>query len=159
MEINPLTIVATIINFGILVLILRKFLYKPVTEIINSREAEIREKIEKSNEALKNADALKLENEKRLKEARKEGKSIIEASKSKAQKLSDEIIDKAKEEADIILERARKDAEREREKAEDDIKAQAINLAILLSSKALEKELDEEEHRRLIDDYITKVGV
>lgn len=159
MDINPLTTLATIINFVILVFALRHFLYKPVTEIITSRETEIKGKIEKSEEALKDAEALKIDNEEKLKKAFEEGKSIIKASRSKALKLSDEIIDKAKEEAEIILERARKDAEREREKAEDDIKAQAINLAVLLSSKALEKELNEEEHRRLIDEYITKVGV
>lgn len=159
MEINPLTVVATIINFVILVFILRRFLYKPVTAIILERETEVKERIDKSEEDMKKAEMLRIENEEKLKSAYEEGKTIVETSKSKALSVSDDIISKAKEEAEFILERARKDAERERDKAEDDIKAQAVNLAILLSSKALEKELNEEEHRRLIDDFITEVGV
>ncbi|SKA83800.1 ATP synthase F0 subcomplex B subunit [Clostridium sp. USBA 49] len=159
MEINWLTVIATIINFGILNIILKHFLYKPVTETINSRELEIIERIKKSEEAVKTAEALKMEHEEKIKKVYEEEEKIINESKYKAVKLSDEIINKAKEEADNILERARKDAERERQKAEDDIKAQAVNLAILLSSKALEKELDEEEHRRLINEYINEVGV
>lgn len=159
MDINPLTVLATIINFAVLVLILRHFLYKPVTEVISSREDEINERIKKSEEDMKTAESLRAENEEKLKNAYEQGKDIVEDSKAKAGKVADEIIDKAKEEAEFIIERAQKDAEREREKALDDIKAQAINLAILLSSKALEKEIDETEHRRLIDDFITKVGV
>jgi len=159
MEINPLTVLATIINFGILFLILRHFLFKPVTATIAAREKEIKDRIEKSQEDAKQAELLKIENEEKLKGAREEGKAIVEDFRARAEKVKDEIVSSAKQEAEFLLERARKDAEREREKATDEIKAQAINLAILLSSKALEAKIDEEEHRRLIKDFITKVGV
>lgn len=57
------------------------------------------------------------------------------------------------------MDRARKEAEREKEKAAEEIKSQAVELAILLSQKALEKTIDENEHRRLINDFISKVGI
>jgi F-type H+-transporting ATPase subunit b len=159
MEINPLTVLATIINFAILVLILRHFLFKPVSDTISSRESEIKNRIEKSEEDEKKAELLRLENEENLKNSRETGKAIVEDFKSRAERVSDDIVKQAKEEAEAMLERSRKDAEREREKARDEIKTEAIDLAILLSSKALETTIDEEEHRRLIKDFITKVGV
>lgn len=159
MEINPLTVLATMINFGILFLILRHFLFKPVNATISSRENEIRGRIESSKEDVRKAERLRIENEEKLKGAKEEGKAIVEDFKSKAEKMKDEIVNEAKEEAEALLERARRDAEREREKASEEIKTQAIDLAILLSSKALEAKIDETEHRRLIKDFITKVGV
>lgn len=158
MEINPLTVLATIINFGILYVILRRFLFKPVTETISSREEEIKSRIARAEDNEKRAELLKLENEEKLKNARLEGKAIVEDFKSRAQNVSDEIIVKAKEDAEFIVERARADAERERDKAAEELKIQAVDLAILLSSKALEKTIDEQEHRRLIEDFIAKVG-
>lgn len=158
MEINPLTVLATMINFGIFYFIMRKILFKPVTEAISSREDDIKGRIKRAEEIEKQSEAIKLQNEERLNNARDEGKLIIEDLRHKAEKTADDIIIKAKAEAEFILERARTDAEREREKAEDEIKSQAINLALLLSSKALENTIDESEHRRLIKDFIAKVG-
>lgn len=158
MEMNPLTILATVINFGIFYLIMRRLLFNPVSKVISEREDEIARRIEKSEENQKQAELLRIQNEEKLIHAKEEGKAIVEDLKSKAEKVSDEIISKAKEEAEFLLNRARTDAERERENATEDIKTQAIDLALLLSSKALEKAIDENEHRRLIKDFIAKVG-
>lgn len=159
MEINPLTALATIINFIILILVLRHFFFKKVSDLISSRENEINTRITNAEKDEEKARLLRIENEEKLKGAVDEGKAIVEDFKARAGKLSEEIVAKAKEEAEFLLEKAKNDAEREREKAEDEIKLQAINLAILLSSKALEASIDEKEHRRLIKDFITKVGI
>jgi F-type H+-transporting ATPase subunit b len=158
MEINPLTVLATIINFAIFYFVMSRLLFKPVNKIISSREEEIDMRIKKSEEDQKQAELLRLENEDKLKNALDEGKAIVEDFKSRAEKVYEDIISKAKEEAEFVLDRARTDAERERDKASEEIKTQAIDLAILLSSKALETTIDESEHRRLIKDFIAKVG-
>jgi F-type H+-transporting ATPase subunit b len=158
MEINPLTVLATIINFAIFYFVMRRLLYNPVNQIIASRQEEVEATISKAENDKKQAELLRLENEERLKNAKEEGKAILDDLKAKAERVSEEIVSKAKEEAEFILERARLDAEREREKATEEIKVQAVNLALLLSSKALENAIDENEHRRLIKDFIAKVG-
>jgi F-type H+-transporting ATPase subunit b len=158
MEINPLTVLATIINFVILYFILRHFLFEPVTTTISDREDEIKGRIARAEREEQKAEQLRQENEKQLNNAILEGKTIVEEYKSKAEGVSDDIIEKAKKEAEFILDRARIDAEREKEKASEEIRLQAVNLAILLSSKALEKTIDENEHRRLIKEFIAKVG-
>lgn len=149
----------TIINFFILYFVLRHFLFKPVNNTISSRENDIASRIKKSQEDMEKAEALKIENEKALKAARDEGKSMIENFKSKAEKLSSEIMQDARNEAQTLMERARTEVEREKEKAMDEIKTQVVDLAVLLSSRALEESINEDQHRRLIQDFITKVGI
>lgn len=159
MDINIPQMIATIINFVVLYLVLRHFLFDPVNNVINSRENEISGRIKKSEEDMKRAEVLRIENEEKLKEAKYEGKSIVEKYKAKAEKVSSDIISEAKDEAQLVMERARKEAEREKEKAKEEIKSQIVNLALILSSKALEESIDEEKHRKLIDEFIAKVGI
>ncbi|MTK11999.1 MAG: F0F1 ATP synthase subunit B [Clostridiaceae bacterium] len=159
MEINIPQLIATIINFAILFFILRHFLFKRVNDTINSRQNEIVNKINKTEEDMKKAEELKIENETNLKQAREQGKTIVEEYKIKAEKVSSEVLNEAREEAETIIERARTEAGREKEKAADEIKGQVVDLAVLISSKALEQSIDEEQHRRLIKDFIAKVGI
>lgn len=159
MGVNVPQIIATMINFALLYFILRHFLFNPVNNVISSRENEIVYRINKSEEDMKKAEALRIENEHELKAAKDEGKNIVEGYKTKAEKVSDDIVKDAKDEAQLLLERARVEAEREKEKARDEIKTQAVDLAILLSSKALETSINEDEHRRLIEQFIAKVGI
>ena len=56
------------------------------------------------------------------------------------------------------MERSRVEIEREKEKAASEIQKQVIDLSLILSEKALEKLIDEKEHRKLIEDFIVKVG-
>lgn len=159
MDINYLTVVATMINFAILVFIVTKFLFKPVNNAITVRENEISNRIQKSEDDEKKAELLRVQRENELKDAKSEGKGIVEEFKHKAEKVSEDIIGDAKSEADQLMERAKKETEREKQKAEEEIKSQAIELAIMLSSKALETTIDEAQHRRLIEDFIAKVGI
>lgn len=159
MEINVSQLIATIINFAILYFILRRFLFKPVNDNISKRQNEIVTNINKAEEDRKKAEEFKLENQNILSQAKSEGKNIVEDYKVKAEKVSSDIITEAREEAETIIGRARTEAEREKEKAADEIKSQVVDLAVLLSSKALEESVNEEQHRRLIKDFIAKVGI
>lgn len=159
MDVNLFRICLTIVNFIILYLGLRHFLFKPVNATIDARAKDVKDDIDKAAADRIEAEKLKKENHEKLQNAKEEGKSIVEDYKVKAEKISDEITDNAKNEAQTIVDRAKKETQREKEKAEDEIKSQVVNLAVLLSSKALEKSINEEEHRRLIEDFVSKVGI
>ena len=149
----------TIINFGILILILRHFFWDKLKEVIEARENEIEEKLTKADEDSEKARMYLVKNERILKEARKEGKKITEEYKKKADKIYDEITEDAKKEADALIERAKLEILREQEKAEYEVKKQAVDIAVELSIKALENQIDEKIHRQLIHDFITKEGI
>jgi F-type H+-transporting ATPase subunit b len=156
---NPFTIVVTIINFFILMAILKHFLFDKVNNIVEARNSEVKDTLSKANSDRKAAELLKIENEKNLEKSKTDGRKIVENYKEKAEKLSEKIKSEASTDAELTRERARKDIEREKEKAESEIKNQVIDLALLLSSKALESSIDEKQHRKLIQDFISKVGI
>lgn len=156
---SGIRIIYTWINFALFAIVVYYFLYKPVNKAMASRTKDIEDTINSANEDKSKAEALRIENQEKLAGAKEEGKAIVENYKAKAEKVSEEITSEAKNEAQVIIERAQREAEREREKAEDQIKQQVVELALLVSSKALDKTIDEAEHRRLIEDFVAKVGI
>ncbi|MFD3158252.1 F0F1 ATP synthase subunit B [Haloimpatiens sp. FM7330] len=152
-------VIAAIINFVILFLVLKSKFFKPVLKTINDRKEKIQSNIAKALQSKKEAEKLKDENKKLLIESKKQGKVIVEDYKVKAEKIYDEIVKEANKEADLIRKRAELDVTREKEKAQHEIKEQVIDLSMVLSEKVLENHIDEEEHRRLINDFIAKVGI
>ena len=159
MEFNISTILFTIINFIILMFILRHFLWDKIKAAVAERENYIEDKIIKADEDAEKARRFRIENERILKSAKEEGNKITETKKQKADKVYQEIVNDARKEADAIMGRARLEINREREKAEFELRAHAVDLAIMLSTKALEETIDEAKHRKLINDFINKVGV
>lgn len=160
MELNvqiPVSIF-TILNFFILYFVLRRFLFKPLNETLTARRSEVESKLKdaENNKAL--AEKYMTESEVSLKESKNRGKMLVEEYKNKAEGLHSDIVKSAQAEAQQIIERAVRETEREKEKAQAEIKEQVIGLAVMLSAKALEESIDEETHRRLISDFIAKVG-
>lgn len=159
MEFHASTIVMTLVNFVLIVLILKHFLWDKIQKAIEEREELIESTITKADEDAEKARKFRIENERILKSAKEEGKKITEAKKQKADNIYKEIVEDAHKEAEVIMDRARLEINREREKAEFELRSQAVDLAIMLSAKALEETIDEAKHRRLINDFINKVGV
>lgn len=158
MEINPSVLITTLINFFILVLILKHFFWDKVKAAIQEREDYIDERLSNADEESEKARMYLIENERILKSSKVEGKKIIEKKKEKANKVYSEIVDEANKEAKSILERARVEIEREKEKAQFELKKQVVDIAIEISTKALQEKVTEEKQRELISDFITKVG-
>lgn len=158
MEINLGIMLATIVNFLLLYAILKHFFFEKVKSIIDEREDYINESLESAEDATAKARMLVIENERVLKQAKKEGKKIIEYEKQKAEKIYSEIVEEAKKEADLVMERAKVEINREKEKVEYGLKKEAIDLALELSKKVIEKNIDEDKNRELINDFISEVG-
>jgi F-type H+-transporting ATPase subunit b len=158
MEVHLSTIIFTIINFILLLLILKHFLMKPVNKIMDDRQNGINMSIKKAKDDEEKGEISRKEKDRLLNESKVKGREIVEEYKINAQNVSQEIIDEAKKESTVIMERTRKEIEREKQKAESEIKKQVIDLSLILSEKALERIINEEEHTRLIEDFIFKVG-
>ena len=158
MDIDPSVLLMTLINFFILVLILKHFFWEKIRIAIQDREDYIQEQLSNAEDESQKARLYLIENERILKSSKEEGKKIIEKKKQKANKVYSEIVDDANKEAKAIVDRARLEIEREKEKAQYEIKKQVVNLAIELSTKALEEKLEDSTQRELIGDFITKVG-
>ena len=152
MDVKPVVtltyeLVFQIINTIILFIALKKILFKPVLNIIDSRENAI-------NEGL----ALKSEYEKKLSVAKSEGQEIIKQATIRAEQKSEEIISNAKEEANSLKDRANKDIAQEKEKVMNELKNDISSIAILAASKVIEKDIDQAKHEEMINKFIEEVG-
>ena len=159
MSINILDVFGTVINFIILLLILRHFFFNKVNIMLTTRSEGIENDINSAKANNEKAELLRLENEEKLKNASIEGKSIVENFKAKAEKLSEQIVEDANNNAQNVLEKGKKELQREVEKASSDIRAQVVDLAVMLSAKTLGQTIDEAQHRKLIAEFISKVGI
>lgn len=157
-SVNLWQIVISLLNLLILFLILKKFLYKPVRNVLEKRQAQIDESYGLAEQAQKKAQESKDEWERKLKGARDEADALIQDAADKAGKRSDKIIADAKEKADGIVKRAENEAVLERKKAEDTIKREIVDVSAVLTEKLLGREINEQDHRSLIDSFIEKIG-
>lgn len=158
MNIDVSVIIATMINFVILLFILKHFLWDKVAKVIQEREDYIEDKLNTADEEAEKARLYLVENERILRASREEGNRIIEMKKSKAQVVYDEIVNEASKESKSIINRANLEIKREKQKAKYEIKKEIVDLAIDLSAKAIKEKVEEEKQRDLINDFITKVG-
>ena len=116
MELNFMRILATIINFIILILILKHFFWDKIKRAIDARQEAIDETILKADEDAEKARRLRLDNERILKSAKEDGRKLREEQKKEADRIYKEIVDDAHREAEAIINRANIEIQREEEK-------------------------------------------
>lgn len=148
-----LTLLAVLILFWGL----SKLLYKPVSKILNERKEKIQNDIDGAKVLKEEAATLKSEYESKLLDARKETQEIIESGRKRGEEIKEDIIAEAKKEAENIVEKAKGD-QAEREKALLDVKMQAGEMAVLIASKIIEKDVDLASQQDLIEKFVDEVG-
>ncbi|GFN36195.1 F0F1 ATP synthase subunit B [Tepidimicrobium xylanilyticum] len=149
-----LTLIAVLILFWGL----SKLLYKPVSKILNERKEKIQNDIDSAKILKEEADKLRAEYEAKLLEARKESQGIIEAGRRRGEEIKENLIAEAKKEAESIIERAKREIQAEREKALLEVRIQAGEMAVLIASKIIEKNVDMVSQQELIEKFLDEVG-
>ncbi|MBO4432281.1 MAG: F0F1 ATP synthase subunit B [Clostridia bacterium] len=157
-SVNVWQIIIALINLIILFLILKKFLFGPVQKVIKKREEELNGQYDKANETLLEAQNAKEEYETRLNGAKLEADDIIKNATDTAKKREEKIIEDATEEAGAIVGRAKAQAELEKKRAQKDIKNEIADVSSLIAEKLLAREINDEDHKKLIDSFIEEIG-
>ena len=152
------TLFFTILNILILYFILKKLLFKPVTNYMENRTNKIKEALDMAEEAKKKVEALESENKKRLKEVKEEGILILDSYKKKAETEYNSIIDKAKEEAELLIKNTQSQLEAEKGMLLKSIKDDIAQLVLETSEKVLNEKLDEKTNKKLISDFLNDKG-
>ena len=156
--VNIWQIVVSLLNLLILFLIIKKFLYKPVQNILKTRTEKIDESYTKAEEYLQEAKESKKELDRELSKAQERADEIINDATVAAGRREEKIISDARGEAEIIIRQAKAEAELEKQKAVGEIKTQIVDVSFALGEKIIEREIKEEDHRQLIDSVISQIG-
>lgn len=158
LSINVWHVIMAIGNLLILVLILKKFLFKPVQNILKQREEEVGKIYSDADEALSKANEDKALYEQKLMDAKSEADSLIKLASEQAKRESGDIVLAARMEAERRLKNADDDIELAKKKAAEDMMDSISDMVIDLAEKVVEKEIDENSHAALIDDAIKRLG-
>lgn len=154
----PWTFIAQILNLFIQLYLIKRFLFKPINEVLEKRRQLADKEIEEARTAQEKADSLKEQYESSLSNAHSEAAQIVSDAQKEAETKAEELIREAENTASNIKAKAEADIAQERKKAINEAKDEIGGLAMDIASKVVEKEIREEDHRKLIDEFIDNVG-
>ena len=152
------TFLAQICNLMIQLVIFKKFLLKPIKQVIADRKAKADSEIADAKKLREEAEAMKAEYEQNLQNARTEANQIVASAQKTATARGEEIVGEARAQAAALKQKAEADIAQERKKAVNEVKDEIGGIAMEIASKVVEREIREEDHRDLIDEFIKNVG-
>lgn len=153
-----INIIFNIVNVLVLYLLMKRFLFSPIIEIMekrtNSIKASLAEAENKNNEAMN----LKREYEEILESAELKAEIIINEAKQRAQQEHEKQMQTTKDEISKMMETAKKSIELERVKSMHDAQSEIAGIAMIVATKLIQKNLDENSNKKLINDFLSEVG-
>ena len=154
----PWTFVAQICNLFIQVYLIKRFLFKPVNEMLEKRKALADAQIREAEKAKADADAIKTAYDQNMKEAKEKANEILTTAQRTAALQSEEVLKEAASQAAALKSKAESDIAQEKRKAVNEIKDEIGGMAVEIAGKVIEREISEEDHTKLIDEFIANVG-
>ena len=158
LNINFFTALFTLVNTVVLFLVLKKFLFKPVMQMITDRQKEIDDMYNAADSAKSEAQALEAEYKEKLSQAAITGERMVKEATERGQKREEEILRQANAEAEAIMAKASADIAREKKKALNDAKDEISVIAIAIAEKVVGRELNGADHSALVDGFIDRLG-
>jgi F-type H+-transporting ATPase subunit b len=154
---DPGLFIWTILTFLVLFGLLAKFAWKPILEMLQSREDTIRKSLEDAQRARQELERLNQESARLIAAARQEAEAIVTRSRSDAERLKEELKQEARTEAATIVRNAERQIQLETGRAVEQIRQEAVDLSIAIASKLIGRNLSKEDNARLIDDALKQV--
>ena len=157
--INGPYLLAYIINFLVLLFLLKKFLYAPITNMLDERKKRIAEGLAAADVARREAEEERQKLMAQLEKERAEAQQRIAAASAQAEKVKEEILTEARREAESIKTRAVEEAEAEKQRILAEAHKQIAELAMLAAERVVREGLDEKTQHKIIDDFLSQVSL
>lgn len=157
-SINLWNIVFSLLNLAILFLLAKFLFYKPVKKMLADRQKTIDDSYQRAQDAEAQANQSKEDYERKLEGAKSEADDIIKNAVATAKAREKDIISEAKTESEQIIKTAKENAELELKKAQEVIKDEIVDVSTKLTEKLLEREINIENNKDLVDSFIDEIG-
>jgi len=157
LRVEPGLLLWTVITFVVLLLILWKAAWKPLVEALDARAEKVRGDIENADRSRQEAEKLLAQHKLMMDNARNEAAKFIADTKTEAEKMRNEIVEKAGADAKDLSERARKEISLAKDKALGEIKAEIVNLSTEIAAKIINKNLNPNDQKALVEETLNKV--
>jgi F-type H+-transporting ATPase subunit b len=150
-------LVAQLFNVILLIVLLTRFLYQPVLNMLNERTRRIQESLREAEQVKEQLARANQDYDAKLAQARQEAAAILAQAQDRAKLQEQEIIAQARQEAERIRAEAREQAVQERDQMLRDLKGQMAELVTITASRVLGEEL-KANHDRLIEQSLASLG-
>lgn len=150
--------VYAIVAFAVLYWLLSKYAFGPLFGVMEKRNDQIQEQLVTAEKNRQESEQLLREQRQAIQDARKEAYDIMEQARKTSGKQADDMLAQAKAEASNLKENALKEIENEKNKAVDALRNQVSAMSVLIASRIIEKQIDENDQKQLIDQYLAEVG-
>ncbi|WP_040952307.1 F0F1 ATP synthase subunit B [Gorillibacterium massiliense] len=158
MSFNYMSFLITIIAFGILYWLLSKYAFGPLFAMMEKRREHIQNEIQTA-EKNRSESVQYLEQQKQaLDGARKEALGIVEQARQASVRQADDILGHAREEASRLKDDMVEQIQHEKDKAVVALRSQVSAMSVMIASKIIEKQVDEQTQKELVDKYLQEVG-
>lgn len=147
-----------IVNIIILFLFFKKFLFKPVTEMMEKRQNTIATALQDADDTKTEAYKIKSDYEEELKHAGEQATVIVKEARERAEVEYNKKMDEAKEDAAKLMEQANKTIELERKKSMESAQAEIAGIAMLAAAKVIGKNVDDKTNQQYLGDFLKEVG-
>ncbi|HUI31774.1 MAG TPA: F0F1 ATP synthase subunit B [Candidatus Acidoferrales bacterium] len=158
LELNTGLIIWTALTFGVLLVVLRSYAWKPILNNLETREESIRQSLERAEEAKREAERILEENKKNLAKAEEMAQQVLREARELGEKIRSELASKARAEGDKLLERARDEIERDKQLAMTQLHGLVAELAVKAAEKILDETIDEVKQKKLVENFINSLG-
>ncbi|MFL5371020.1 MAG: F0F1 ATP synthase subunit B [Myxococcales bacterium] len=156
-DINVALVVWTVVTFGLLLIVLRRFAWRPILETIEMREKTIAESIESAKRERAEAEKAAADMRASLEKARNEAADLIRRNQAEVAAAKAELMTSARKESEALLAQARTSIEEERRAAVADLRAQVVDIAIEAAGRLLQTQMDEKKQRQLVEEYLSRL--
>lgn len=147
-----------VVNFLILLFILKKLAYKPVLDMLDERKKSIEDAINNAETAKSDAEKMRKEYETRLAEAKQEAQDILAKATKLGDEMKNEIVSNAQSEATKAIQRAQEEIAREKDQAIAALRDEVATLAVLAAGKVIGRAISVEDHEKLVKDFVAEAG-
>jgi F-type H+-transporting ATPase subunit b len=149
----------TLAIFVVLLIILSKFAYKPLLASVEARERALQEALDKAQRDREEAARVLAEHRQQLDAARGEAQKLIAEGRATAEKLRADLLEQTRGQQQEMLDRARRDIETAKTNAIADLRREAVDLAIAGAGKVIERNLDSDANRKLVESYLGSISI
>ena len=146
------------VNFLFLLALLYRFLYKPLLAKMEERTLAIKTSLQAAEAARVEAARAQEENAARLRAAYQEAQAIREAALKEAGEEQRKLVDAARREAQKLVESAKAQTEADIRRAREELRREVSEIAVAVAEKLIRKSLRDDDHRRIVDDTIARIG-
>ena len=157
-SVNLWQIIISLCNLLVMFWILKKFLFRPVQNIIAKRQAEVESIYSDANEARRDARTMRTEYESQLATARTQADGIVREATNLAQRKSEAIVAEANYQASHMKQKAQQEIALEKRQMLREVQHEISDIAVSIASKGVEREVRAEDHEAFVEDFIAHVG-